>query len=839
MVNLIRTLRLVLDKVDTPTLSEVLENVDEFVLECTQSEEPEVQLFKFEEELQSLHHEVTDYSSTYHTEVFLAVLFHLGPILPPTSVISWFDLVLRPALREPKLPTASLNHAKELIISALQKTHEAYAVRVHDFRRRLLELYLLDAYNEGSGDDALEWAELNQEEQARRTRWKHNLQDILIAYGGQSPEDLLTEIDRQFAIPSHRLQLLILLNKMFSANEFPPCTPVVASHSILKSLWNCLLFDNSSTVCTAALSLVSQLLPYFAVHTKEILKSGLPQLFAIMARVVCWKERPPPLRGEGNDEEFERELYRETVRVLQPRPELGWERLEMTFRGTPSVPPSFRPYFTILFYLYPSNTLKFIRWPVQYMKDAGYPSPYTVPWEEALDEDGIRRKSENLMREHICHPCLIWNDPVTELEKPEFWSRYDVPRIGSEATMLDIRYLAMGLREKYAEQHSDGPPGAPGTTSFTHPVSSSENPESTHFIHPVDLSSGKVKISLQDMIDASVALKSNIDVEVTKPYAKWSSLIFPSPVGRITSSMKGKSPETTSLRSEDTTRTDDGSRSMVHVAEVISGLQKEVLLLRNELNFELWHSRENAKHVGRLYEDRILMRSAESERQGLYNKLRKYRNQVKALETELHEHKTQTAAAKSRYADWTKELQDKLKILREDKKKLVAEANAVRSSELNLKALFDAQGKRLSEALGQVFTLQAEAKQNTEQIERLRDCEKQVEELTKLRQTWEDDSRTFADVKREMERLQQRNSELEERVRVLEAERSQQLAQDGNDYKRQIQSLELRLAQMEELADPGVVNASKRLSDENSALKNEIEELQAIVLSLKEQRNST
>lgn len=208
------------------------------------------------------------------------------------------------------------------------------------------------------------------------------------------------------------------------------------------------------------------------------------------------------------------------------------------------------------------------------------------------------------MREHVCHPFLGWSDALGELEKPEFWSRYDVPRIGSEATMLDIRHLSLGLRERYGlEKKKAIQQGL---------IEESQEPEEpTHFIRPVDLSSGKVVISLQDMIDASVALKSNIDVEVTKPYAKWSSLIFPSPDGIIGPLNKGKAVESIQSRER------GGDKGMEHVAEVISGLQKEVLLLRNELNFELWHSRENAKHVGRLYEDRILMRSAESERQGL------------------------------------------------------------------------------------------------------------------------------------------------------------------------------------------------------------------------------
>lgn len=46
-------------------------------------------------------------------------------------------------------------------------------------------------------------------------------------------------------------------------------------------------------------------------------------------------------------------------------------------------------------------------------------------------------------------------------------------------------------------------------------------------------------------------------------------------------------------------------------------LHRQVLILRNELDLELWLSKENIKHIGRLYQDKILSKSAEAERQGL------------------------------------------------------------------------------------------------------------------------------------------------------------------------------------------------------------------------------
>lgn len=54
-----------------------------------------------------------------------------------------------------------------------------------------------------------------------------------------------------------------------------------------------------------------------------------------------------------------------------------------------------------------------------------------------------------------------------------------------------------------------------------------------------------------------------------------------------------------------------------HIAQAISGLQREVLLLKNDLNLELWTARENVKHIGRLYKERVLSRNEEVERQSL------------------------------------------------------------------------------------------------------------------------------------------------------------------------------------------------------------------------------
>ncbi|KAF9566237.1 hypothetical protein CPC08DRAFT_703975 [Agrocybe pediades] len=825
---------------DALPLNDLLSLVDDFVLECTASDDADVQIYQLEEDLQSIYQEVVDYSGT-QTEIFLAVLYHLAPILPSTSVISWFDLVLRPALRDPKLPTQAVSHAKELIITALQKTNEVYVDKIGDFRKRLVELYLLDAFNEGSNDDALEWADLSEEERAKRTHWKHNLEDILVKFGNERPEDLLNEIDRHFATPSARLQLLTLLNVFTYAPNFASAAKILPNLPLMRSLLLSLFLDNSSTACTLEVTLLVKLLPYFAVNARKELKELLPKLLAILARIMCWKKRRASRDKMPADEEvdvdFEKELERETNPLLTISPDIGWERLEMVFNVATSFPPQSRPYFTTLYYLYPSNLLRFLRNPAQYLHDNNITSPYVESWEQALDQNEIRRRSENLVREHNCHPLLIWRDAVVELTEPEFWSKYDISRIVSEAAMLDVRNLAVGLQGRYH----------PGDTSTSLQPLPREGPDfddlPTRFLKPIDLSSGRAVISLQDMINTTVALKSNIDLQVIQPTSQWPQSIF-----STTSTAPAEDEESDPVAMAVASFDQDPN----NVAQAISGLQREILLLRNDLNFELWLSRENAKHIGRLYQDRILMRTAEAERQGLYNKLRTYRTQVTNLTNELHEQKQQTLNARSKYTEWTGELQNKLKELREEKRNWINEAAHLRQAEKDARALFEAQGKLLGDATKQVFDLSTQRKENQHKVDRLHDYERQIQQLVNVQKLFDADFAKFKDREQDLQDMQSRYRQMEMRTESLEKIQAES-EERARDYRRQIQRLEFQLSETRRRAASPQLPFTRqqldafqkerkawqeekaKLQEENNELQEINEELQSMVEHLKGQ----
>lgn len=226
------------------------------------------------------------------------------------------------------------------------------------------------------------------------------------------------------------------------------------------------------------------------------------------------------------------------------------------------------------------------------------------------------------------HPLLIWRDATTELAKPDFWADYDIPRIVGECTMLDVRNASLGLREAHqllaslptslhvastADESSDSGPDVV--------LSSSAGSSGSSVLArlPVMHSEHKLRISLQDMVTTSIALKSGLDIELVDTV---SATQLPS---EIFQQGRARSPSRDKMTTSSRTVTPDiggrlsqsASEIPTHVTHAISELQREILLLRSELNFELWMARENVVHIGRLYEDRVVSKNSEIERQGL------------------------------------------------------------------------------------------------------------------------------------------------------------------------------------------------------------------------------
>ncbi|VDB94821.1 unnamed protein product [Peniophora sp. CBMAI 1063] len=830
-----RQLRLILENSpQSCTEDELYALVDNFVHRWSTAEEPEQLLSAFEDELQAIHRDAVNHDSYVHAGLVLGVLGHLAPALPATAIIeAWWDLVLRPALREPRLSRVALAHAKDLTLIALERPCDDD--RQTNFQRRVLDLYLLDAFNEGSGDDIIEWAELPEEDRHRRHTWKANLEDVLVRYGLRQPEALFTHINDCFQVPEHRLQILGFLNRFTNEKAVEEHINTLAEHALISSILTSLLVDNSTTVCTFSLTLLAKLLPLFAVHSCVTLKSNLPRLFAILSRIVCWKERTGDHTAEvevqdGDETDGTIPGPVEGSRALDTNPDLDWNRLELSFTAPSSAPPPHR-YFAILYYLFPCNLLQFLRQPANYLVDRGIESPYAVEWEEALDHDQIKTKCEVLLLQHVTHPQIIWRNAAVEMDEAPFFEGYDVARIVAECQTLGLRNTPLA---------PPPPASEPVATDIEELAAGVADPP--HH---------KYKLSLQNMLDTTIALRSDYDIELVDATPVWPYQMFQT---EATATSPGSARASVYSQSRAVSPERERTREDVpgHLAHAISSLQREILLLRNELNFESWLSRENVKQITTLYEHRIISRHAEAERQGLHNKLREYKARATRLERLLKDEKEQSERTKSKYADWNNGLQTKLHTLREGKKAWKMETAALRQAEKDLRANFSAQGKLLAQAENKVFHLETARKETQHKIDRLRDYERQIEQLTATQKLWDSDVQRHKEMKEIMRGVLSKHQKLVLRVENYQYQFAQ-MEEQAKTYRRTISSLEAKLAftrmqhqNVRRDSEPrrhleAQVEMSRysadiiRLREKNSELEEQVDELTSMVEILRSQ----
>lgn len=180
---------LLADPTNEAFCNDLVSQVDARIGQITSSDDKKQAETDFEEELHKIYDEDVDFSKhVLPLELFLQILTHSQSVVPVSSIVStWFDLVLRPALREPRLAPSSKEHAKELIVAGLDDDEDV-PEKVQGFRRRLVDLFLLDALNESFGSDILEWVELNEQQRDSNRLWKQNLEDVLVKFGLLMPE---------------------------------------------------------------------------------------------------------------------------------------------------------------------------------------------------------------------------------------------------------------------------------------------------------------------------------------------------------------------------------------------------------------------------------------------------------------------------------------------------------------------------------------------------------------------------------------------------------------------------------------------------------------------------
>ncbi len=188
-------------------------------------------------------------------------------------------------------------------------------------------------------------------------------------------------------------------------------------------------------------------------------------------------------------------------------------------------------------------------------------------------------------------------------------------------------------------------------------------------------------------------------------------------------------------------------------AGTISFLQRENLLLRNELNFELYLKEQHLRHIGRLHREKVTDTALEAERQNLYHTVRTLRTAHAAQHAELERCRAEASATKSRHVQWEADLNNKLKAYREERKAWTTEARQLKAQAEEDSANIASLTRQLEESGAQLFELRTKMEADEPKLAKLEAYEAKIAQLTTCLAYWDNDVLKYERQRMEMEKL--------------------------------------------------------------------------------------
>ncbi|KAI2469408.1 Hamartin protein-domain-containing protein [Annulohypoxylon bovei var. microspora] len=677
-----------------PLPDDLVEIIDAYL--CKHEKFDENVADKINEELLSLFHkDVSQVPSRY--TAFVSLLRRLRPIIgQPAKIFEWFDLLL--------LVLNYLNQEKDLatevegtlldILTADDGNDPSSPTggAAPQLAERILLLWLDEYETIGKSPNAI--SEF-KEKQMQRT---------LLHYGKRRPKDLLTVLDQYVTKKTYRARALSFL--AFFVQSQPPHLHLILQTPLFSNLINCLQIDTSTTIVSLALTALTMILP----HMPSSLVPHLPTLFNIYARILFW----------------ERELSSQVVaeidkeRRLSPNT-LSWEKLAYSPDFDDMAIPQLLPYFTILYGLYPINFMDYIRKPQRYLRHAEVPDDDDIE----VQPTEIRHASERFRQCHLLHENFY--TLTIDSEKTDFgrWIKSEPSEVVADCVALCqasetlpsqgiADAINIGASEK-DEPEKDSRESALLSGSYPFGVSFSpfqgdnrRNTGSTfaesvtssrkqsvivrqasissyHSIRDVSsprpsglgnesptlsrqlVQSGS-QTQLQDLINSNKVIKSGLHQSMANDSVPSLTLSHHDSI----SERQGSQLQPNSQLSTTSSPADSNSAQIAH-------LQRQILLLYNDLTFERFMKQQHLTHMGELRRRHVREAASEAETQNLIIQNRQLKQRVKDAKDSETQAKKESEKSRTLSKKWEADLTTKLRGLREEQKKWNAEGDTLRT----------------------------------------------------------------------------------------------------------------------------------------------------------------
>ncbi|KAF1994788.1 hypothetical protein P154DRAFT_364977 [Amniculicola lignicola CBS 123094] len=719
---------------------------------------------------------------------FLSALRHLRPVLTGEARLNeWWGLVVKPTVETMGHKKQEIEDARDfvqgILVFDVEDDKDGELAQLSDaFSRKMLDAYLLVTKVPSSTGDVV----CPEDEFVG-----HELETILVNFGRRKPKELLLALDALFVQKQFRIQALNLLSAFVRIQ--PPHLYLVLETSLIQNLEKCLLIDTSSTVIELALMVLIMFLPH--ITGSLISDHHISRLFLIYSRILCWDKFGS---SKDDQEKFEAQLE-ECSSDEESETNQGWEKLSHSTDYPDTSPPTLLYYFTFLYGLFPLNFMSFIRKPRKFLKSMNFPGAGDFD----LDQDLIHSRTEPYRRVHLLHPNMFTMTVEDELNENR-WLKSDPADVVTEC--LDLCVAVSTALESPGPPPTtklpDLPPLPPPVERVQSPASPDEdnnvswrNTQSTVFGatpygQPETFEIPPRSKSVKSSKSTSPLLKAGdvTDSPTLPPKADKKQNFVGAPLVAPQRLMTTY-PSLENFAHALTTGSNSPTHSEFHNQSMAS-LQREIMLLRNDLNFERYLKLQHLAHIGQLQRRHIKEATAEAETQNLINTNRTLKNRLAKANELYAQLKKETLTSRSQSKKWESELSSKVRSYREDQK-------VWHSDEDNLR-----------------FDLQR-ALQDCEHLKRM--VEKaEAEQLRAQQRTkaLEYELEDYGNVRRDLEAVQEKVMVYEDQSKEVNA-----LMQERNDLRNQLEMANMRLNSRENERDRAIKSYERRIIELESRLQ--------------------
>ncbi|KAI7907153.1 Hamartin protein-domain-containing protein [Cokeromyces recurvatus] len=664
--------------------------------------------------------------------ILLRSLRALLPLLRPTRLFEDWWKLLKPILSMSSFTNQIKKETRLIVSDALILEQELVRMKeVGDcvYFHRLVSMYL--EWTEKKKEEMLERDETSKQHQAlldlEQDEWSKNLMTILLSVGASETKKFFFLLNGYFLSSKYRLQIVYLLSEFMRRRRthLHEILDTPLFYSMLKSL----MYDNSTTLIAISVTNLIMLLPRMCTSLPQF----LPQLFYIFARAICWDQLRDMRKKQSTDSFSYNNLP--PTRTIED----GWDCVDYTFSKLSAPPsnPQTGAFFTSLYGLYPCNFLKFLHRPYAYFKENDFKLP------EEFDEETFKSRTIPQVKRHMLHPNLVVMDAQTELTDKTRWMKMEPPDVIAQIMGLDLTNAASRVAFYEEDQQQEQPDLL--DESLWNNTSKLDD--------KLELKQDENQPSLMsNIVLLHKALKSGAEVLVGDDI--WNAGLEPTKT------------TTTCLHSNPVANDEMESETRLLVA----ALKREVLLLRNELNFELFLKQQHLQHIGRLHRERVLDTSVEAERQQLYNTTRMLKAQLNQTTSALTKLKAETALTKQKHIKWEDEQSNKLRSYREQRKEWQNQMARVEHQVLDYKKQLSEQKIELERACQRIFELENELKTLEPTLKQVTENEHRVKQLTQQMLLWEEDTSRMEEQKSYIKGLLSQWWSMEELVVSLQTE---------------------------------------------------------------------